>query len=171
MLVVFIYVIIGFGTYRIGVFNDDSIKHIAAFVVKICCPALTISTVAGAELKPSLIGDTVFMLVGIFAVFFLLTLLALWISRRMRGIDKFDANVYALGMTTKNSGFMGFPVTQSVFGPMAFYFMVIADMPVQWSSDSGLCDEHLRHYRTGNYSDFDDSCWHSARLIESGVGC
>ncbi|MBQ0005471.1 MAG: AEC family transporter [Clostridiales bacterium] len=128
VLVVFIYILIGFAAYRLHVLNDESIKHLTTFIIYITCPALLLSSVGGAELNRSIMFNTLFMLFITLAFFFISSVIALYIARRIKGIDPLDANVHALGMTTVNSGFMGFPITQSVFGPLAFYYIVIQNI-------------------------------------------
>lgn len=128
VLVVFIYIAIGFIAYRLHVFNDDSIKHLTAFILNITCPALMIYSVGGAELNRSIMFNTVFMLLFTYFFFIVMSVLAVMISRRLKGADLLDKNVYAFGMTTTNSGFMGFPISQSIFGPLVFYYMVIQNI-------------------------------------------
>lgn len=128
VLVVFIYIAIGFGAYKLKVFNDDSIKHLTAFILNITCPAMMVSSIVGAEYKREMMFNTVFTLIFTYLLFMITSAIAVWISRRFRGVDPLDANVLAFGMTTTNSGFMGFPVTLSVFGPAVFYYMVIQNI-------------------------------------------
>lgn len=128
VFVVFIYIAIGFAAYRLKVFNDESITHLTRLLIYITCPALMLYSIGGAELNRSMMFNTVLMLVLAVVMYMISGFAAMWFARRMKGVEPLDANVLSLATSSSNTGFMGFPISQSVFGPAVLYYMIIQNV-------------------------------------------
>lgn len=126
--VVFIYIAIGFAAYRLKVFNDESITHLTRLLIYITCPALMLYSIGGAELNRSMMFNTILMLALAVIMYAISGFAVMWLARRMKGIEPLDANVISLATSSSNTGFMGFPVTQAVYGPAVLYYMIIQNI-------------------------------------------
>ena len=120
VLVVFIYIGVGFFACKGGLIRQDSVPALNMLVLNIASPCLLISSITSRRLNDSLFRNTLITFFLSIALFILMSALTLWISRRTGMEDKAKANVLAVGMTACNSGFMGFPIAQSVFGDTVF---------------------------------------------------
>ena len=128
VLVVFIYIGVGFFACKGGLIRQDSVPALNMLVLNIASPCLLISSITSRRLNDSLFRNTLITFFLSIAFFILMSALTLWISRRTGMEDKAKANVLAVGMTACNSGFMGFPIAQSVFGDTVFYYVVIQNI-------------------------------------------
>lgn len=128
IFVVFIYIAIGFAAYRLKVFNDDSIIHLTKLLIYITCPALMLYSIGGAELNRSIMFNTVLMLALAVFMYAISGFAVMWFARRRKAVAPLDANVISLATTSSNTGFMGFPISQSVFGPTVLYYMIIQNV-------------------------------------------
>lgn len=129
VLVVFIYIGIGLAANKLGVLPKGSVKPFTGLIMQITLPCLMISSITGHELDDSMLRNTVITLVLTSLIYVIVAVLTTFFSdRAFTGKEQPDRNVLASSMTGCNSGFMGFPVAKSVFGPLAFYYMVIQNI-------------------------------------------
>lgn len=128
VLVVFIYIGVGFAACKGGLITKDAVRGLNMLVLNIASPCLLISSITSRKLNDSLFKNTIIMFVLTIVLFVLLSLFTLWLSRRMGMDDDARANVLAVGMTACNSGFMGIPIAQSVFGGLTFYYVIIQNI-------------------------------------------
>lgn len=129
VLVVFIYVGIGFAANRLKVLPDECIKYFTSLILNIAVPCLMISSITGQELNDSMYRNTILILVLSVVIFLFITASSSAFADRMfKDIPQQDRNILASAMTGCNSGFMGFPVTRAVFGATVFYYVVIQNI-------------------------------------------
>ncbi|MBQ6582290.1 MAG: AEC family transporter [Mogibacterium sp.] len=128
VLVVFIYIAIGLVANRLRVLPEESLPYLTALVINITTPCLMITSITGEELRDGMLKSTILTFILSFVLLLLAALIAVWRARRFRNTKPEDAGVLSVAMTSCNSGFMGFPITQSVFGSTAFYFLVVQNI-------------------------------------------
>jgi len=126
VLVVFIYIGVGFIANRLKVLPEESVKHFISLVMGITVPCLMISSITGQEINGSMYRNTILVLVLSAVIYIVTTVLTTLLSDRIfPGKEQQDRNVLASAMTGCNSGFMGLPIASAVFGELVFYYLAI----------------------------------------------
>lgn len=129
VLVVFIYIGIGFAANRLKVLPEESVEHFISLVMGISVPCLVISSITGQEINGDMYRNTIITLVLTSMIYVVVALITTFISDRIfPDKEQQDRNVLASAMTGCNSGFMGFPIASAVFGELVFYYMVIQNI-------------------------------------------
>ncbi len=126
MIVLFIYILIGYGAARKGVMDETFSKKISWIVVNAANPALTISavvngdgTIKGEELI--LTAVAAFVILGGMVLLSLVMPFLFCVKRKHQG-------VYRLMSAFNNIGFMGYPVIAAVYGQEALLYAAIFSM-------------------------------------------
>jgi len=126
VLVVFIYIGVGFIANRLKVLPEESVKHFISLVMGITVPCLMISSITGQEINGSMYRNTILVLVLSAVIYIVTAVLTTLLSDRIfPGKEQQDRNVLASAMTGCNSGFMGLPIASAVFGELVFYYLAI----------------------------------------------
>jgi len=116
MLPIYLMIMVGYSAVRTGYFDAGYVMGLSQFALKICLPALVFTAIAlprsGGDLNLSffagyMLGSLGAMIVGFAAVRIFL--------RRASS----ESWILALGMSTSNSGYLGFPIASLFFGPDA----------------------------------------------------
>ena len=126
VLVVFIYIGVGFIANRLKVLPEESVKHFISLVMGITVPCLMISSITGQEINGSMYRNTILVLALSAVIYIVTAVLTTFISDRVfTDKEQQDRNVLASAMTGCNSGFMGLPIASAVFGKLVFYYLAI----------------------------------------------
>ncbi len=126
VLVVFIYVGIGFAANRLKVLPGECVKYFTALIMNITVPCLMISSITGQEINGSMYRNTILVLALGAVIYIVTAVLTTFISDRVfPDKEQQDRNVLASAMTGCNSGFMGLPIASAVFGKLVFYYLAI----------------------------------------------
>lgn len=113
---IYITIILGFLTTRLGLFSPADMRVLGKFVVNLALPALLFNALAQRSLGEILNGP--YLLV--YAVGSLVTLGLGWLwARRVVRQDGTTSAYYAMGMACSNSGFVGYPIALLTLGPIA----------------------------------------------------
>ncbi len=126
MIVLFIYIALGYGAAKKGVMDDTFSKKISWVVVNIANPALTLSAVVNGD---GTIEGKELLLTAAVALVILggMVLLSLAMPFLFR-VRKEHRGVYRLMSAFNNIGFMGFPVIVAVYGQEALLYAAIFSM-------------------------------------------
>ncbi|MCI8665094.1 MAG: AEC family transporter [Dorea sp.] len=126
MIVLFIYIALGYGAAKKGVMDDTFSKKISWVVVNIANPALTLSAVVNGD---GTIEGKELLLTTAVALVILggMVLLSLAMPFLFR-VRKEHRGVYRLMSAFNNIGFMGFPVIVAVYGQEALLYAAIFSM-------------------------------------------
>lgn len=126
VLVVFIYIGVGFIANRLKVLPEESVKHFISLVMGITVPCLMISSITGQEINGNMYRNTILVLALGAVIYIVAAVMTTFISDRVfPDKDQQDRNVLASAMTGRNSGFMGLPIASAVFGELVFYYLAI----------------------------------------------
>ncbi|MBQ6438542.1 MAG: AEC family transporter [Mogibacterium sp.] len=126
VLVVFIYIGVGFIANRLKVLTEESVKHFISLIMGITVPCLMLSSITSQDINGSMYRNTILVLVLSALVYIVTTAVTTFVSDRIfPWKDQQDRNVLASGMTGCNSGFMGLPIASAVFGELVFYYLAI----------------------------------------------
>ncbi len=126
MIVLFIYIIAGYVSSKIGIMDEEFSRKISWVVVNIANPALTISAVVNGE--GSIKGRELLITAGLAAVILGGMVLISQLLPVVLRVKKEQKNVYKLLSAFNNIGFMGFPVIVAVYGEEALLYASIFTM-------------------------------------------
>ena len=113
---IYITIVLGFLTTRLGLFSPADMRVLGKFVINLALPALLFNALAQRPIGEILNGP--YLLV--YALGSLLTLgLGFWWARRAVHQDGTTSAYYAMGMSCSNSGFVGYPIALLTLGPVA----------------------------------------------------
>lgn len=126
MIVLFIYIVIGYTAAKRGIMDEEFSKKISWIVVNVANPALTVSAVVNGD---GMIQGRDLLLTALTAVVILggMVVLSLILPVLFRA-EKKERNVYRLMSAFNNIGFMGFPVIAAVYGQGALLYAAIFSM-------------------------------------------
>ena len=126
VLVVFIYIGVGFIANRLKVLPGESVKHFISLIMGITVPCLMISSITSQDINGSMYRNTILVLALSGLIYIVTAAVTTFMSDRMfPRKDQQDRNVLASAMTGCNSGFMGLPIASAVFGELVFYYLAI----------------------------------------------
>ena len=129
VLVVFIYIGVGFIANRLKVLPEESVKHFISLVMGITVPCLVVSSITGQDLNGDMYRNTILTLLLTTLVLIVTAFATTFVSDRIfPWKDQQDRNVLASAMTGCNAGFMGLPIASAVFGELVFYYLVIQNI-------------------------------------------
>ena len=129
VLVVFIYIGVGFVANRLEVLPEESAKHFISLVMGITVPCLMISSITSQEINGKMYRNTILVLTLSAFIYIVTAAVTTFMSDRMfPRKDQQDRNVLASAMTGCNAGFMGLPIASAVFGELVFYYLVIQNI-------------------------------------------
>ncbi len=126
MIVLFIYIVIGYGAARKGVIDEAFSKKVSWVVVNVANPALTVSAVVNGDgmIKGSDLLLTARLAVMILGGMIVFSRFFPWIFRVKGELRK----PYILMTSFNNIGFMGFPVIVAVYGEEALLYAAVFSM-------------------------------------------
>lgn len=120
MIVLFIFMGIGFYCGKKGFISDSSAKTLSFIVVNIANPAMILN--AGLSDEASIQGkELAFMFILAIGVFAFLILLGYIIPPILR-VPAEDIGPYKVMIIFNNIGFMGFPILQAAYGPQSLLY-------------------------------------------------
>lgn len=126
MIVLFIYIVIGYASAKKGIMDEGFSKKISWIVVNVANPALTVSAVVNGD---GMIKGRDLLVTALTAVVILsgMVVLSLVLPVFFR-VERKERNVYRLMSAFNNIGFMGFPVIAAVYGSEALLYAAIFSM-------------------------------------------
>lgn len=127
MIVLFIYIVVGFIAAKAGKVDDDTVSKVNKVLLYIGQPAMILSSVLDTELNMS-IADVVELFL-LACVMQLLLLAFAWIFTPIFVKKKSDRGLFKFMIAFGNVGFMGMPVISALFGPDAVFMSAICIVP------------------------------------------
>ncbi len=125
---IFALILVGVVAFKIKVLTEDSRIHFTNLLLNITSPALILSASTTIELneelminvKNTLLLSIIYYLIGSVIIYFIFKLL------RLKPIE--DIGVFIVAIIAINCGFMGFPISKSIFGDEIFFLFVIHNL-------------------------------------------
>lgn len=113
---IYLMMLLGYALTRAGLFSKSDMRVIGRFVLNLALPALLFNALVSRHVSeifnPSYILS---YLIGTLLVIGL----GYWYTRRVQGASAVDASIYALGMSSSNTGFVGYPILLLLMPPVA----------------------------------------------------
>lgn len=129
MLIVFGLIAVGFGCRKKGYTNDTFDGTLSKIVLNVALPAMILNSVLKNDNLPD--ANTVLVLIVVPTIFLLsLCVLALVIVKLFfKQAPKKAQGVYAFTIIFGNTGFIGFPIVESLFGSDAVLYGALYNIP------------------------------------------
>jgi malonate transporter and related proteins len=113
---IYITIALGYLSTRVGLFARSDMRVFGIFVINLALPALLFNALAQRKVGDILNGS--YLLVYALGSLLAMGLGLLWARRGARQ-DPTTSVYYAMGMSCPNSGFVGYPISLLVIGPVA----------------------------------------------------
>lgn len=127
MIELFLVILVGYFACKKKILEKEARIKLTNIVLNITLPAMILSSVMTQDELPA-IGEIVQLLFVAAASYVILFLGAFLFPRLLRvPIDK--RGVYQFMLTFGNVGFIGFPVTQAIFGERAIFYTSVFNLP------------------------------------------
>lgn len=121
--ILFILMFVGYIAAKLKWITDSGVNAFSKFIVKIALPALIISSMI-IPLTPEKSSDAISMFMIATLSYTVVCILA-FILPRFISKNKDELGIYAFSIVFSNSGFMGFPVINAIFGKEAIFLVSI----------------------------------------------
>lgn len=126
MLVLFIYMMLGFALARKGILDERSGKTFSWMVVNVANPALIILPTINKE--TTLTTEEIWEALQLAVIMYVaLIIIAKVITLFMRTSD--EKNLYQMMIIFNNIAFMGFPIVAAAYGPDALLYSALFTLP------------------------------------------
>ncbi|MGN0714274.1 MAG: AEC family transporter [Anaerovoracaceae bacterium] len=129
VLSIFLIIGVGFLANKKGILPDSSNQFLVDLLMRITSPCMVLTSIAGKELTDDTLVMTLQTFFGAALYFLLFSLLGYTLfGKVLKFQPKEDVPVYTMIFVSMNCGFMGLPLTFSLFGDDILYLMVIINM-------------------------------------------
>ncbi len=126
---IFLIIGVGYIATKVNVLPMESNKYLVDLLILITSPCMIINSLATQEFEAEMLTATIQALVGACLYFLLLTLACYLVFRKiLKFTPKEDISTYVLIFASMNCGFIGFPVTLSLFGNEILYLMILVNI-------------------------------------------
>jgi len=126
MIVLFIYILLGYIPAERGIFNEEFSKKVSWIVVEIANPALMLSAVVNGD---GVVTGKDLILTAKLAVIIMGGLVVFsQLLPRILFVPEKERNAYTFMTAFNNIGFMGFPVITAVYGEQALLYAAVFSM-------------------------------------------
>lgn len=132
VVILFLILIAGFASRKLGVFDDKVTKGMSSLLLKVTLPALIIDSLQ-RSFSPELLRESGHILLISFGVYAGSVVLALLIGK-IPGLKQTEVGVIRFAAVFSNVGFMGYPVVLAVFGHDALFHTAVFNLPFNFLS-------------------------------------
>lgn len=124
---IFVMVFIGYMALKLGAVKEEANEYLINLMLNITGPCMLVTSIADKDLNESMVTATIEMIIGMIVFFIVGYFISIGIVRMMK-VPREDEGLATMMMTSKNTGFMGFPVAKGAFGNEGLYFMVLSNI-------------------------------------------
>lgn len=107
---------------------SEATPYFVTMLVWVTTPCMIYTKITTRVYDDSLFEVTVQMFLLSILFFILSTVVGYFLCKKVFNVPTEDLGVYATSFGGINNGFMGFPITQAIFGQTIFYYMVISNI-------------------------------------------
>lgn len=127
MIILFIYMGVGYGCTKAGKLNLESSRTISWIVINIANPALLISSAVNGE--RGIAPDKLLEAAGLAVVMYAVLMALGWCVPKIFRVSEEETGTYKLMTIFNNIGYMGFPVIAAAYGNEALLYAAIFTLP------------------------------------------
>jgi len=126
MIKFFIMMSVGYGLFKIGIMDSDFNKKVTNLILRVTMPCMIVASVFNVSEDRDF--KKVFFVFGLaIATYILLPIIGMIITKIIR-CKKEETGIYVFMTIFTNTGFMGFPVVESMLGSEALFYAAIFNM-------------------------------------------
>lgn len=123
---IFLIMAVGFVINRAKVIPSSATKFFVDLLLLITTPCMILSSVTSKEFNSDTAKSTAEIFVGGVCFFALTFIVGYFICKKILKVaPKEDLGVFIMCFSTVNNGFMGFPITNAIFGGNILYLMIL----------------------------------------------
>lgn len=122
---IFCIAAIGFIASKVGLLPLEANKYFTNLILYITLPCMILYSITGDKINKDTMVSTLEVIIGTFCFMALTWILGIIFVNILNYEPEEDKGIILALVCGLNTGFMGFPITYSIFGNQAFYFMVI----------------------------------------------
>lgn len=123
---IFLIMAAGFGINKSNIIPSSATKYFVDLLLMVTTPCMILCSVTSKEFNPDVATSTVQIFICGVLFFLGAFLLGYLLCKKVFHVRPAeDLGVYIMAFSTINSGFMGFPITQAIFGSDILYLMIL----------------------------------------------
>ncbi len=126
LLRLFIIMFLGYFLYKFKVIDTEFNKKLSSFLINVTLPATAISSVLEKQTDRNIKLVLSVFAIG-FVMYIVLPVLGFIVARILRSPAS-QRGMYSFMMTFSNVGFIGFPITEALFGASAMFYTAIINI-------------------------------------------
>ena len=119
---------IGYAAYKVRLVPQDALRSLNAYVLNIAVPCLVLQSMQRSEINDRIFNDIVWSLAAFAIVTLLLAGIGSLVMRRISSIPEEDKGIYKMQLAFTNCGFMGYPLTNVLFGKYGLFLAIIMNI-------------------------------------------
>lgn len=127
MIQLFLIILIGYIACKCGAFGKEARLHVTRLVLQVAIPGVTLSSVLNQSALPE--PKEILGLFAVAASSYLVLLLGALIVPKLLFVSKPEEGIYRFMTAFANVGFIGYPVTQAIFGDGAIFYTCVFNLP------------------------------------------
>lgn len=128
IIVIFAVVAIGYFCNKKGILPNSSEPALVNLLILVICPCMILSSFLSRQLESDTLPKTLLVLGLSMGYFIFAAIVAFIFSKFLKNTPRQDIGVMMAVMSSVNTGFMGFPITQAIFGDDIFFLIVIQNI-------------------------------------------
>ena len=128
ILSIFMLTGIGYAAYKVRLVPQDALRSLNAYVLNIAVPCLVLQSMQCSEINDRIFNDIVWSLAAFAIVTLLLAGIGSLVMRRISSIPEEDKGIYKMQLAFTNCGFMGYPLTNVLFGKYGLFLAIIMNI-------------------------------------------
>ena len=127
MVELFAIVLLGYFANKVGIFPKEAKQWLSKLIINVTLPATILSSVMNSMAlpSPSQILSLMFFAFFSYVVYFVVAKITVWLMP----LKDDEKGVAEFALIFGNVGFIGFPVTSSIFGQQALFYTSVFNMP------------------------------------------
>jgi len=127
MVELFLIIIIGYVMCKCGGFGREARQQVTRLVMNVALPGLTLSAVLNQENLPG--RAQILSLFGVAFSSYLVLIVCAYVVPKMMRVKKTEEGLYRFMVAFANVGFIGYPVTQAIFGDKVLFYTCVFNLP------------------------------------------
>lgn len=127
MIELFLIIMIGYIANKTKVFGRDARASLSKLVINIALPGTILSSVLGQDNLPG--ASQILSLILIAVLSYVILFASAFFVPKLLRVPSSQKGIYRFMLAFGNVGFIGFPVTEAIFGKQAIFYTSVFNLP------------------------------------------
>lgn len=127
MIELFLIIMIGYIANKTKVFGRDARASLSKLVINIALPGTILSSVLGQDNLPE--ASQILSLILIAVLSYVILFASAFFVPKLLRVPSSQKGIYRFMLAFGNVGFIGFPVTEAIFGKQAIFYTSVFNLP------------------------------------------